>query len=831
MMKYNKMLENNETNKNSFLVACVCSILFLLTLCYFGVSGNAKGTHSYINSAGNDQLDFTTYSCDNGKEAAPYYLCGDANGDGNIDCRVLENQCIDYTSTTTTCTMLGSKWKFDDFVYSGESLDTLTAVWQSDGCFNSSMSSSNPNGESYSRFYEENCVLTSTTTNSAYNYCVRSSDNSTGYCTVSAESDMYSIGLQHCDVYKAQGYTCEVASFENYTCASATYEDADATTLSCSYSTSAYGKFKDTNEVYVNRTILGENVDNSYKCPCPGDVWTTYGDASCVQEITENESYYSYELGDLEKCYNGYTLKNGQCVLNKYVLTYDGNGGTFSSGVTIFTAYADAATGTTTIKLTNGPSKSGATFKEWNTKSDGTGTGYSEGANMTISKDTTLYAIWQANAVVTYTVTYNANGGSGAPSVQTTNPGVDLELSSTIPTRSGYTFDGWNSDQNGNGDSYEPGATYEFTSDVTLYAQWKDIEKPKVPTIVVVDYNTFNYSATDNVGVTGYYVSKSSTAPTTNSTWVTSTSYDINSAGTYYVWAKDSNGNISNSASINVYEITYNANGGNVSLTKEYILNGASIVLPTPTREDYTFNGWYTEASGGTKVGTSYKVSAKMTLYAQWTEVTTTPTEYLVDYDGNGGTVSREFDIIEAGKEVTLPTATRSGYTFNGWYTAVSGGTKVGNAGAVYKPGGHVFLYAQWTKDATTPTTKTFKVTFDANGGTLDGDSTATCSTTSNSCDISVLPRAMKSGYTFTGWGTSKTCTNGIISTITVSKDETYYACYILNNVTDPDTGVDEDGNVTDNVQTGEVVMALVWFAGLFAIGYSIYYFKKIKQN
>ena len=71
-----------------------------------------------------------------------------------------------------------------------------------------------------------------------------------------------------------------------------------------------------------------------------------------------------------------------------------------------------------------------------------------------------------------YTVSYNANGGSGAPDAQTKDGGIDLTLSSTVPTRDGYTFNGWNTKANGSGTSYSAGATYTANAAVTLYAQW-----------------------------------------------------------------------------------------------------------------------------------------------------------------------------------------------------------------------------------------------------------------------------------------------------------------------------------------------------------------------
>ncbi len=72
----------------------------------------------------------------------------------------------------------------------------------------------------------------------------------------------------------------------------------------------------------------------------------------------------------------------------------------------------------------------------------------------------------------TYTITYNANGGSGAPAAQTVNVGTTPTLSTTVPSRSGFSFLSWNTAANGSGTSYAPGATYTGGASVTLYAQW-----------------------------------------------------------------------------------------------------------------------------------------------------------------------------------------------------------------------------------------------------------------------------------------------------------------------------------------------------------------------
>jgi len=85
-----------------------------------------------------------------------------------------------------------------------------------------------------------------------------------------------------------------------------------------------------------------------------------------------------------------------------------------------------------------------------------------------------------------YTVTYNANGGSGAPASQTKTQDVSLALSSTKPTRNGYTFQGWATSAAATTATYQPGASYTANADLTLYAVWKaDV----VATTYTVTYN------------------------------------------------------------------------------------------------------------------------------------------------------------------------------------------------------------------------------------------------------------------------------------------------------------------------------------------------------
>jgi len=74
---------------------------------------------------------------------------------------------------------------------------------------------------------------------------------------------------------------------------------------------------------------------------------------------------------------------------------------------------------------------------------------------------------------VTYTVSYNANGGNGTPGSQTKTHGATITLSNTVPSRAGYVFLGWAASSSATSASYQPGGLYTANAGITLYAVWK----------------------------------------------------------------------------------------------------------------------------------------------------------------------------------------------------------------------------------------------------------------------------------------------------------------------------------------------------------------------
>ena len=129
------------------------------------------------------------------------------------------------------------------------------------------------------------------------------------------------------------------------------------------------------------------------------------------------------------------------------------------------------------------------------------------------------------------------------------------------------------------------------------------------------------------------------------------------------------------------YTVTLHANGGSVSPASMTTgADGKLASLPTPTRSSYSFNGWYTEKNGGTKVTTDTVFSANTTVYAHWTYTGGyySPVYYTLTFETNGGDklspVSGSYNaLIDLSKYAPK----RSGYAFTGWYSERSLTNKV----------------------------------------------------------------------------------------------------------------------------------------------------------
>jgi len=203
--------------------------------------------------------------------------------------------------------------------------------------------------------------------------------------------------------------------------------------------------------------------------------------------------------------------------------------------------------------------------------------------------------------------------------------------------------------------------------------------------------------------------------------------------------------------------VTLNAAGGTV--TPAYLtvgITGTYGYLPTPTRDGYTFDGWYTAFSGGTKVTATDVVSGDITLYAHWLKHAD------VNFYGNGGTVKPYYKTYLVDRPYgTLPEANRDGYMFIGWYTSPVGGIHVTEDSIVPA---YSALYAQWIKNPI--------ITFDPNGGTVD----TTQVEIQKGDPIGRMPVPVRNGYQFIGWYTKRANGAVVTNNTTFNYNQTIYA-------------------------------------------------------
>ena len=379
-----------------------------------------------------------------------------------------------------------------------------------------------------------------------------------------------------------------------------------------------------------------------------------------------------------------------------YTVTYDGNGNTGGSAPVDSYDYLSGAT-VTVLGNTGSLVKTGSTFDGWNTADDGSGTSYVASDTFTMgSENLTLYAEWTVDS---YDVTFDSQGGS-AVSGQSVDFG-ELITEPADPTYTGYTFDGWF-------DAPTGGTEWNFTTDtmpasaLTLYAQWKvdsydvtfDSQGGSAVSGQSVDFGELITEPADPT-YTGYTFDGWFDAPTGGTEWNFTTDTMPASALTLYAqWKVDS------------YDVTFDSQGGS-AVSGQSVDFGELITEPAdPTYTGYTFDGWFDAPTGGTEwdFENDTMPASALTLYAQWKV-----DSYDVTFDSQGGSaVSGQS--VDFGELITEPAdPTYTGYTFDGWFDAPTGGTEWDFDNDTM-PASALTLYAQWKVDS-------YDVTFDSQGG------------------------------------------------------------------------------------------------------------------
>ena len=398
---------------------------------------------------------------------------------------------------------------------------------------------------------------------------------------------------------------------------------------------------------------------------------------------------------------------------------------------------------------------------------------WSQGAGYTIPTTQvgalSLTAKWTPN---TYHVTYHPNGGSGTSYTVDIVYDTDFVLLSNSDshlnfTKKGHDFDCWHG-SNGSGWSGWEGKPWKWTydTDVILYAQWtpktyhvtynsnggtgNDYEFDIVygETFVLLDPtdSKLNYSRDDHVF--SYWSMNQDGSETDWKGWI----------GREWSWGYDHDVTFYAQWNRN-YHIIYHANGGSgATMSETIVASGQHCVISqnTYTKTGYTFshwaelypdgtyrdNGWTNWSGTWQWANGDYSISDyKLNFYAQWT-----PNQYTVTFNPNGGSVSPTTATVTYDSTYgSLPTPTRTGYNFAGWWTATSNGTQITSSTKVAITAAQT-LYAKWNINS-------YTLSIDPNGGyRVSDNSTAVITVTKNYQASENISERRKTGYTLTGY-------------------------------------------------------------------------------
>ena len=511
-----------------------------------------------------------------------------------------------------------------------------------------------------------------------------------------------------------------------------------------------------------------------------------------------------------------------QWTINQYTLTFDTDGGSKIESIT-------QDYGTTIAKPTD-PTKTGYTFAGW----DKTIPTTMPARNMTIK------AQWTANQ---YTVTFDSDGGSACDSVSVTYDRPYGTLPK--PTKEGYTFTGWYDNntliynttlyrtagdkkltahwgivsytitysvdnkilENVN-DTREFGARldklYTYTKTGYTVSEWTQSNGSQPP-ITMPARQVYLYATTTPISYTISYQMNGGTNAESNPASYTVESGEIELAApsregyTFQGWKSGTTTEMApviavGSIGSRSYEAVWQVN----SHTLKYVLDGkettrtvkygtAVAVQADPTKTGYTFSGWKLEGATA-KNGQFTMPDNDVTITGGYTANT-----YTVKFNANGGSECKDITVTYDGKYTDLPTTTRTGYTFDGWY---DGSTKV-TAGTIVKITADQTLTAKWTAN-------TYTVKFNANGGSACKEITVTYDD-----KYPTLPAPTKEGYTFEGWfDGEKQVMSG--TAVTITEDQTLTARWGINTYTIT-YQVDGQTVKTESVTYGEDIPAYTY--------------------
>ena len=458
----------------------------------------------------------------------------------------------------------------------------------------------------------------------------------------------------------------------------------------------------------------------------------TYSRTSAAQTVSLAAS-----LGDIQAVAGTAVLQTAVTVpaLTYYTIAYEANGGTGAPETHGY--YYGTDTAISTVK----PTRAGYDFAGWALTADAAEARYQPGQVWwgTNAANHTLYAVWKP---AVYTVTFDANGGTGAPAPVKKTSGVAITLPTTSPTRAGYKFSGWATSAVATAAEYGAGSTFKVDADTVLYAVWARLTYIVTfnsnggflsPAAVTKTHDVTLTLPTTTPTRSGYrFLGWSLRSDATVAEYAAGGPFDLNAdTRLYAVWGTET------------YVVTFDANGGTGAPTAVNSNYGSEVTIPqqVPVFTGRNFSGWSTSRTGAVEYtpGSTLKVVGDVRLYAVWVLKT-----YTVTFDANGGTGAPGSMAAKHGTTVTIPSAkpTKEGHSFLGWAETASATEAKYAAGGTATVTANLALYAVWAAH-------TYSVTFNANGG--EGGPTKEIKTYGVPLTLPIYA-PVRSGYDFKGW-------------------------------------------------------------------------------
>jgi uncharacterized repeat protein (TIGR02543 family) len=276
------------------------------------------------------------------------------------------------------------------------------------------------------------------------------------------------------------------------------------------------------------------------------------------------------------------------------------------------------------------------------------------------TSDMILYAKWTPNV---NTITFDANFVGGTTTTQSITTGVSTALSANSFFRTGYTFDGWSTEDNGNGTTYEDEEIVGVTGSFTLFAKWD-------ANVLNVTFDTDSGSAiTSTTTRTDQLFTTTATTTRAGYTfdgWFADSGFTGSEVTFPYTHGKTEDFTLYAKWSANELTVTFDTDSGSAVTA---VTTRTAESLPTSfttTRAGYTFLGWFAAADlSGTAISFPYAhgKTDDFTLYAKWDANTLN-----VNFVTNSGTAVTATTTRTAEQIATSFTTTRAGYNFLGWF-------------------------------------------------------------------------------------------------------------------------------------------------------------------